>query len=88
MVFAIVFDDEDDAIRDKLFLDELEREALGHFFDDGFGLLESIGVSEDLARAEALMLGAMILDVADADAFPAPAMVDEKFGIDAEESVE
>ena len=86
--FGVVVDGESELVADEAAFDEMEGDGVGHFLDDDACLVGGVGVLQHLSAAEGVGLRAVALDVGDGDGFPPPGVVDDEFGVDAEEFVQ
>ena len=73
---------------DQALFQEVQGDGLRHLPNDPSGLLVVVGALQDLAGADAVGLWPVGLDVLYPAGFPAPGVVDEELGVDAEQPVE
>ena len=85
---CIVAHREHHLIGDKSFFHKLKDQPIRHFPDDDPGVVESIRLGEHLPNAHAVGLWAIGLDLFDRAGLPAPGVIDQQLGVDAEKPVE
>ena len=86
--FAVVPDIQHDLLRDDMFPDQIEHQQLRHFPDDQPSLLKVVGTLQDLPRRDAAGGRTVLPDILHRHRLPAPRMVDDQLGVDAEGFVE
>ena len=84
----VVTDGQDQLVSHQLLVHEAEGDGVRHLMDDRSGLVRLVGAMEDLRIAEGPVLGLVGLDGSHGAGLPAPGVVDEELGVDAEEVVE
>ena len=87
-VLHVIADGKHHLVGHKPLLHEVEREQIGHLLDHQPPLVEGIRVLEHLPDTDAVARGLVCLDFGDCAGLPAPGVVDEKLGVDAEQAVE
>ena len=86
-VLYVIADSKHYLVGGKPLLHEAEREAVCHLAHHQPCLGSRIRLLQDLARADAACARPVLLDIPDRAGFPAPGMVNQQLGIDAEEPV-
>jgi len=83
----VIADREHDLIRHKPLVHQIQHQAVGHLPDDHAGLVEGIGLLQDLPDADAVVLRPEGLDVPDLTGLPAPGVVDQQLRVHTKEPV-
>ena len=85
---AVVADGEDELICDQSFIHKIKGQKVGHLPDNKAGLTDCIRPGENLAGAKRTAGGPVGFNVSDGAWFPAPGVVNEKFCVDPEKTVQ
>ena len=86
--FAVVPDIQHDLLRDHVFPDQIQHQQLRHFPDDQPPLFKIIRALQDLPGRNAAGGRTVLPDVRYRHRLPAPCMVDDQLGVDAEGFIE
>ena len=87
-VLDVVAHRQRELVGDQALFQEVQGDGLRHLPHHPSGLLVIIGALQDLAGADAVGLRPVRLDVSHPAGLPAPGVVDEELGVDAEHPVE
>ena len=84
----VVTDMQDDLIGGKPFPHQFQRELICHFAADQLSLFRCIRLREHLSLTDAAALRPIRLDLGECRRLPAPCVVNDQLGIDAEDPEE
>ena len=87
-VVPVVADGEGHLIGNQPFFNQFQREQIRHLPDDQPSFVKIIGALEHLPGTDAVVFRPVGFDQIDGGGFPAPGMVDEQLGIDAEQLIQ
>ena len=77
-----------DGAGDQILLHQVQAQQIHHLLDDEQPLVKRVIAAQHLTAAQTVGVGSVGLDVSHGDGLPAKGMVNQKFGVDAEQVVE
>ena len=86
-IFNIISDGQNKLPGHQAFVHQIQGKRICHFLNDKFCFLIRIRTLQYLASADAFGFRFVCLNVRNSAGFPAPCMVDQKFGVDTEKAV-